>query len=480
MVVLIGGMQQGDGHATEGAERERAVPPVGVITNNGARRVIVAVMALALAAAIVFGLPQATVRRPSLSEAALDEASQAVNALGHTSQDDPSSVDPRGEVRTPPPRPSRYARNATAGVHIAAERPRRRSTRALPPDPGCVAIEPPTVYFQQVQTYVGPVPVAHIHRAMLTLTDRVHGRRFRIGDGTHRDVKDALRSSLSIRWHDVADEMALEGGAPSRNGTLYQMHFFALDGTLMNMLRWGRIVNDNDVDIGFVILPAGDDRPSPSSVSKSSSSPASPSLVSSRSSSSTLSMGDQYVVAQRVLAEAGLVDPVTERAERTLYHANRVAKQGRCKLRPQFMQCKERHHGVIVDLFGPETVFRTSLTGLSLGPASGGITTPPGVQVFPLRMCKCDGGEFPCPSDAVAVLKSFTLAYYDATGAAPRGHREFAGCALLPRNTSEQSPAHVADILRAAHSLERCRYPSLLSDVVACAERFPSLRSVLL
>ena len=235
------------------------------------------------------------------------------------------------------------------------------------------------MHFEQVRTYVGPVPPATLHEALLHLLRLPHGEN---------------------------DEVVL----------------FALDGTLLNLLRWGCIVNDNDLDVGFFFR---------------------------RVALTTVS--EHYFLLHQRLAEAGFVDPISERRRRRLWAPQGTVKIGRCKYRGQIMQCRHRN-GVIVDFFGPNALF-SSLTEL----------TPR--DVVPLRNCRAFNGTFPCPAHYLRVLKNFTLDFSAKSSAgAPVRWREFDGCAMYSRNAAEHTPTHLRSIYDSAAALRACGFPNLMTD----------------
>jgi hypothetical protein len=302
----------------------------------------------------------------------------------------------------PPSTLSQAATHAEAPLRVAKSREARRDANS---DCLLIGSRPPGEHFAQVQTYVGPVPPEDL---------RVAGR-------------DLLR--------------AMKGGGrdgPNDNrtaGTAGSVRLFALDGTLLNAMRWGRIVNDNDIDVGVI----ADGVP-------------------------LTNVSEHYFAAMWALARGGFIDAPSPRLLKRMWDGNKLVKPGRCVMRPQMMQCRHRN-GVIVDLFGPETVF-SSLTRLGVG------------DVFPTTECRFFDAVFPCPANSLKVLKSFTMQFPVQAGPGgarggrgrtpppppPRAWYEFAGCALLPPKPAERDAAHAASILRSTQRLHECGYPSLFED----------------
>ena len=273
---------------------------------------------------------------------------------------------------------------ASATTRAAASCDELLLGRVLAPDTGLAV-----PYFHQVLTYVGPVE-------------------------PHR-----LEMSLQSLFRVFA---ARKVGRDGRRVVLY-----AVDGTLLNLLRWGLIVNDNDLDIGFHVegVPLNDTM-------------------------------EHYYTLLRVLAVEGLIAPVTERDERRLHSSSGSVKKGKCKHRGQLMQCVLLGSGVMIDFFGPETMYSETRTQL----------TPQDVE--PIVHCRAFGAEFPCPYHFERVLKRFTLDMR-APGAVGEGGGgggggtwyEFEGCALFPRRDDEHSENHLRSILRSLLALDVCGYPTL-------------------
>lgn len=257
---------------------------------------------------------------------------------------------------------------------------------------------PQIVVFKQVESFVGPVEIG------------------------------LLKSYLSklIR----ADRFL-----PEINATLV---FFALDGTLLNLLRWGRIVNDNDIDLGFFLVHRNGS-------------------LFCNSSGAVMS---NYKVLQSWLYREGIMAlPITERDVKKIHDSKKPLKPSKCKHRGQMMQCRPDTSNVIIDFFGPETLF-SNLTRLQ-----------PFEDVLPLRACKSFSFSFPCPSNHLKVLQQFTL---DFSTTSPKSSNvvvpttptvwyEFRECALFPRKKTEQSARHVTSIIDTGKRLEQCGFPTMLS-----------------
>jgi hypothetical protein len=328
--------------------------------------------------------------------------------VSNASEDDsaPSVTSSAPVLSLPGGRPSTLSQagtHADAPLRVGKGREARRDASS---DCLLIGSRPPVEHFAQVQTYVGPVPADDL---------RVAGR-------------DLIRSMMKGGDRGRPNDNGTAGG-----GTAGSVRLFALDGTLLNAMRWGRIVNDNDIDVGVI----ADGIP-------------------------LTNVSEHYFAAMWALARGGFIDAPSPRLLKRMWDGNKLVKPGRCVMRPQMMQCRHRN-GVIVDLFGPETVF-SSLTRLGVG------------DVFPTTECRFFDAAFPCPANSLKVLKSFTMQFpvQPGTGGArggggrtpppPRAWYEFAGCALLPPKPAERDAAHAASILRSTQRLHECGYPSLFED----------------
>jgi hypothetical protein len=252
-------------------------------------------------------------------------------------------------------------------------------------------LPPPVPHFQQVLTFVGPVLIA--------------------------DIAGQLNRLCSV-----------SPVIPNTNGQL-RVVFFALDGTLLNLMRWGRIVNDNDIDMGFYIVEADGHRMPVNHTNPL----------------------EHYHILQTWLFSSGLMGrPITDRDVRKLHDSKKVLKPHVCKHRGQMMQCRMDSTPVLLDWFGVESL-EAPLTGLS------------DRDVIPTVPCKCFGRTFPCPAQPMRTLKHFTLNV--GSWSDPIAHREFEGCALFPRRTSEQTKAHITSIVAYGEWLRKCGFPNLLQEL---------------
>lgn len=257
---------------------------------------------------------------------------------------------------------------------------------------------PSHVHFQQVQSYVGAVNLSDIAHQMKLL-------------------------------------VSADPTIPNTDGRL-RIVFFALDGTLLNLLRWGQIVNDNDIDLGFYIMQT---------------SPLEKEEMYALNASRPL---EHYHFLQEWLFHVGLMGrAIDDRDVRKLHNSRKVLKPQTCKHRGQMMQCRLDASKVIIDWFGGETIEVAHLTDIA-----------PYRDIFPLQKCKAFSGSFPCPAQPIRVLKQFTL-NVGTTASGPVPHREFTGCALFPRKASEQTRSHVESILEHGQWLQRCNYPNLLVEL---------------
>lgn len=300
--------------------------------------------------------------------------------------------------------------------HLAVANVQRRSSRGVPSSrtrtSSCRGATPftpqsSTAHFQQVQSYVGPVNISDIALQMSALTS---------ADPT----------------------------IPNTDGRL-RVVFFALDGTLLNLMRWGQIVNDNDIDMGFYIAPTTTATLSHewATLPLSSSKPL-----------------EHYELLQRWLHGSGLMGrDLEERDVRKLHNSKKALKPHTCKHRGQMMQCRINASPVILDWFGAETLEVPQLTDLVLS------------DFLPTAPCKSFETVFPCPAHPIRVLKQFTL-NVASSGGAPVPHREFTGCALFPRRAAEQSQEHVRSIVAHGRWLRDCQYPNLLNELVPHSQWF--------
>eukprot|EP00744_Colponema_vietnamica_P025940 GILI01038318.1.p1 GENE.GILI01038318.1~~GILI01038318.1.p1 ORF type:complete len:367 (+),score=-2.20 GILI01038318.1:54-1154(+) len=206
---------------------------------------------------------------------------------------------------------------------------------------------------------------------------------------------------------------------------------FALDGTLLNLMRWGRVHNDNDIDLGFYFV--GESH-----------------------------VMQQYYYMLDALQQAGVIYPQSERDKKKLHSSNLPVRVGKCKHRGQIMQCRHKDTGVHVDLFGPDTLFSVHSR----------LTED---QLLPVRPCRSFDFEFPCPNKPMEVLTSVSLDFGQLAGkdapvegVAPLRAKanEFQGCPLFPRNASEQSAKHLSSIFASTESLNACGYPNLLQGTL--------------
>jgi len=236
---------------------------------------------------------------------------------------------------------------------------------------------PPNISFHQITTYVGPVSPSLLH-----------------------DALSALMRLAIAEQHTIV--------------------LTAVDGTLLNLLRWGCIVNDNDIDIAFFLTNV----------------PHTAVMV-------------HYTWLRDALARHGLIDAVTDRDKARFHHSTRTVKRGRCIHRGQLMQCVLRS-GVMLDAFGPETLF-SSWSGIQM------------TDVRPVVMCWSHMGTFPCPRRSLFVLQHMTLNGALNTHDGPRPLVEFSGCVLFTKRADESSAEHRNSIVESVRNLHRCGYPSMFS-----------------
>ena len=252
------------------------------------------------------------------------------------------------------------------------------------------------VSFRQVRTYVGKVELGDIRR--------------------HLEVIN--KAFLRNRW--VFN--------PEMNVTL-ELCIFAMDGTLLNLLRWGQVVNDDDVDIGFFFK-----------------------YVENRTLFAAQPL-QQYRLFVRWLFEQGLLgSTLTERELRHLHNSKRDIKPRRCWHRGQLLQCRLDDTNVHLDAFGPDTVF-SQITGITLD------------DVLPLQRCAAWNFSFPCPKRHILSLTRFSI----NIGTSHEGVKpwyEFAGCALFPRDSFERSSlVHLNSVVNSGKALARCGFPTLLEQL---------------
>jgi len=215
--------------------------------------------------------------------------------------------------------------------------------------------------------------------------------------------------------------------------------FWALDGTLLNLLRWGRIVNDNDVDVGFVLND--------------------PAIGSHNTTA-------QYYGLYKLLQAQPWMDPASERDYKNLYHTYKMAKHGKCKLRGgsgPFMQCRHKN-GVMIDLFAP-------------GFTVGELTNYSFEDLLPTKDCRSFDSTFPCPRRGSKLLKTWTLNFAVGKNAAPVRSLEYKECVAFSRRKEEQTKERVKEIIDGMRSLDQCGYLSM-SDAISDENCQQILRNV--
>lgn len=274
-------------------------------------------------------------------------------------------------------------------------------------------------YFSQVHSpHIGYVKPDDLRAALLTLTH--------IAPLFNGNITNTLEAPKSFKKDDV------EGTAAALRPKLV---LFALDGTLLNLMRWGRIHNDNDIDVGFYF-------------------------------EGITHIMEQYYLMLGALEAADVIFPQSARDRKKLHSSNQAVKVGKCKHRGQIMQCRHKQTGVYIDLFGPDTLFSTH----------SNLNKP---QLVPIRHCRSFDFTFPCPQKPLQVLTSVTLDFGQASedrtdqmaqleGIAHHRstYNEFKGCPLFPRNSSEQSASHLKNIIEAGLTLHECGYPNLLQGTL--------------
>lgn len=192
---------------------------------------------------------------------------------------------------------------------------RRNSGSTAPPDPSNSSSEVEVLpLFNQILTYVGPVELRLLDSALSSL---------------FKHFVPSTKSGIVL---------------------------YAVDGTLLNLLRWGFVLNDNDLDIGFHVVGVP--------------------------LNNTM---EHYYTLLRALAMHELISPVSQRELDKLHSSTGKVKRGKCKHRGQLMQCVLLVTGVMVDFFGPETIF-SKLSGLRVD------------DVEPPSHCRSFSSEFPCPA----------------------------------------------------------------------------------
>lgn len=257
---------------------------------------------------------------------------------------------------------------------------------------------PPIVSFKQVQTYVGPVAIS--------------------------DIRHILKR---IREAFVGNPMLLHPAS----GDNLELVLFAVDGTLLNLLRWGRVVNDDDVDVGFFFRFQGNG-----------------SILQTKTPIEQYQLLVRWLFAQQLLG-----DVLQDRTLRHLHNSKRDIKPRRCWHRGQFMQCRFDDTNVHIDIFGPETLF-SSLTNLSV------------YDVLPIQQCAAWESTFMCPINHVKALTQFTIDHgKKGKSEGPRTWYEFSGCALFPRKAAERTGPHLRSIIQTSQLLNQCGFPNLLDQL---------------
>lgn len=301
----------------------------------------------------------------------------------------------------------------------------------------------------------------------------------------------------------------------------FRIVFWAADGTLLNFMRWGAIVNDNDVDVSFVVLPR----------------PLWKVIVGMRGELQTTSVGSSsgggsrskeefdramteaakfirnaivnkvrqrefYLSVLFGLVRIGVVERPDNRILKNLRQPFKAVKPMRCHIRRGFMQCRHPN-GVMYDFFGPENSFvgRPGFSDIKdIDDAEANENEIEKAKLtlaslfFPLAKCKSYlSSEFPCPKESLKVLKSFSLDYSssssssssspklkskkktadavdernrnDLNGRMKPSWNEFSGCALFTRRSDDEHDSpHLINILKTTKKLQECGYPSLFDD----------------
>lgn len=243
----------------------------------------------------------------------------------------------------------------------------------------------------------------------------------------------------SVSISDLATAMAAARQLP--NVTL-----FAMDGTLLNLLRWGSIVNDNDIDLGFAVdgVPVTE-------------------------------YDQHYELMQRILINAGFqmeAKPLNGSKNGSVLFPGYCLKRRGLK---KFL-CRHRN-GVHYDIYGPDAIFGSSS---NIDPD----------DVFETQPCKCWNFTFECPRRALHVLQSWS---HPGWGISPSRRddlvdrilrtwgnpafvrrlgprtfspvREFSECVVFPIDPTERTEPYLQEILNFLKALDSCGFPSLSEAV---------------
>jgi hypothetical protein len=236
--------------------------------------------------------------------------------------------------------------------------------------------------------------------------------------------------------------------------------FWATDGTLLNFMRWGAIVNDNDVDVSFAVVPSkffNHEQQNFLELAK----------YLKRVINDKEKQRQSYIALLNALARSGIVDAPDARILKNLRQPFKPVKPKRCHIRRGFMQCRHKN-GVEYDFFGTENSF-VGRRGFDKKRQKDGENDDDDETAaetlkqlfFPLTKCKSYDSEFPCPKQSLKVLKEFSLDYSFSN----ESWKEFGGCTLFTkRKQDEYDFEHLNNILETTKRLSECGYPSLFED----------------
>lgn len=323
----------------------------------------------------------------------------------------------------------------------------------------------------------GTVPLLNLKQATLDLIKLYHLEHEEQDDDAKGNRTNSKENVTTISNGSIDEE--------------FKILFWAADGTLLNFMRWGAIVNDNDVDVSFVVVPKKLYlRLKQMSTSASTTQNQEEDLFKDLAKIIRRAIVDKkmqrefYVTLLFGLVRAGIIEKPDDRILKNLRQPFKFVKPRRCHIRRGFMQCRHKN-GVVYDFFGPENSFVgkpgfTSATTHSnnnndaeeeVGKAARTLRN----LFFPLIRCKSYDSEFPCPKESLKVLKDFSLDYFTQKQVSNKNQKsdedntkvwnEFGGCTLFTkRSQDEHDSDHLKNILQTTKKLHDCGYPSLWED----------------
>lgn len=319
-----------------------------------------------------------------------------------------------------------------------------------------------------------PISCSETESLFLPNTNKENAPSFyqvRLHNGEEVPLKDIEQALSDLNKLSQMEEEKKNDTRETEN----RIWFWAADGTLLNLMRWGYILNDNDVDISFAVIPKTiirneEDFENEERLEKA------VDLLKNAMVNKT-KQREWYVSLMFALNRVGIVELPTSasasdqkemaRLLKNLRNPFKHVKPSRCHIRRGFMQCRHKN-GVLYDFFGPENSFVGKFSEKKQKKKNQDDINLLKQQYFPLRKCRSFKETFPCPKNGLKILKSWTLDYSDSHQPKNENNNqnlfEFAGCTLFTRKKQEHDKEHLQSVLKSAKALYDCGYPSLWED----------------